>query len=321
VFAILKDAKTLFPDGSVDSLRFGITERIVERVRSGTVGFVHRDWPDDFSDITDEEGIERLGWPETWDETCDDHLVAYEKASLGEIGFAFMPSRKMASSTLPPYKWTPAESLHEDQGDGISYRTTAAWFLVDSLLTRWPRICCPHCHWEGDWDQGETRPPEKCPECGFAERPMSRPMMCRNCELKFDPLKPDGCSYHPRKPELVDKTPDDTDVYRFPCCNQAVVADFPKPTPGCVQGIHMARARKQLLACKNCGQKFDPEKPGGCSYHPKKAEWISFTGMRDECDKYRFPCCGLEYDGWDEKLPPSALPPQSPGCAKGNHEA
>jgi hypothetical protein len=76
---------------------------------------------------------------------------------------------------------------------------------------------------------------------------------------------------------------------------------------------------ERLLTCKNCGQKFDPKNPGGCSYHPQEAKWIGGTGPRDESDKYIFPCCGLEYDGYEHKLSPSDSPPQSPGCSTGNH--
>jgi hypothetical protein len=84
----------------------------------------------------------------------------------------------------------------------------------------------------------------------------------------------------------------------------------------------MASAKGALpVKCKNCGQEFDSQNSGQCSYHPRKPIRTGGTGPRDEWDKYIFPCCGTEWDGHEHKLDPSDWPPQSPGCVTGNHEA
>jgi hypothetical protein len=82
----------------------------------------------------------------------------------------------------------------------------------------------------------------------------------------------------------------------------------------------LSSGAEQFLTCKHCGQKFNPKNPGQCSYHLQAPKWIGDTGPRREWSKYMFPCCGQEYDNYENNNPNEA-PPQSPGCMKGKHEA
>ena len=150
----------------------------------------------------------------------------------------------------------------------------------------------------------------------------SQYLICKYCGVRFDAAHPGSCSYHPLEPELVgNRGPRDdyTDVHRFPCCGQVVAADEPARSPGCTQGFH--EALSALITCKRCGQPFNPESLTGCSYHPQEAKCVGGTGPRYDWDKYIFPCCGEEYDGYERQLSPTAQPPQSPGCVKCDHEA
>ncbi|MBI2517751.1 MAG: hypothetical protein HYV95_12675 [Opitutae bacterium] len=80
VFEILKELKQRFPHEGAETLRQRTQEKIAEKARSGVVGFFRRKWPAQIiTDISAEEGIERLSRPETWVENWDDQLVAYEK--------------------------------------------------------------------------------------------------------------------------------------------------------------------------------------------------------------------------------------------------
>ncbi len=217
-----------------------------------------------------------------------------------------------------------SEVFTRNEATSDYWKPSGDWFLQGYEGQIGLEIKCPMCSWEGSFWVREERPPSECPRCGCPKKEVKQLLICRYCGQKFNPRNPGPCSHHPQEPELIDHTGpsgDYTDVYRFPCCQQVVVSDNPPRSPGCVEGRHEEKSEASLLTCKHCGQRFDAENPGGCSYHPQEAQSIGETGPRGEWDKYVFPCCGQEYDGYENRLSFSLFPPQSPGCTKHNHEA
>jgi hypothetical protein len=79
VFEILRELEHRFPDQSTDALRRRTKDRLEEKARAGVILFFRRKWPaETLTDISVEEGIERLSRPETWVADSEEHLVAYE---------------------------------------------------------------------------------------------------------------------------------------------------------------------------------------------------------------------------------------------------